>query len=224
MRKPTAVLDVDITSASDVTGLDRYGNARILIRFAGTPVTFATLPILNGRLDRAALGRYLVSKDTAFLKPLVRSALVQAHLRDPLDLERVFTSSKRAHSGRQPNVTVAVCTRDRTANLNTCLESLARIDYPNIELLVVDNDPSNDSTERLVRQRYPHIRYVREPRPGLDWARNRAILESRGELLAFTDDDVVVDPGWVWGLVEPFEADPDVMAVTGLVIPHELET
>ena len=123
-----------------------------------------------------------------------------------------------------PLVTVAVCTRDRAGDLAACLDSLVSLDYPNVDRLVVDNDPPDDSTERFVGDRFPSVRYVREPRPGLDWARNRAILECRGELLAFTDDDVVVDPGWVTALVEIFNADPGVMAVTGLVIPHELVT
>jgi glycosyltransferase involved in cell wall biosynthesis len=60
--------------------------------------------------------------------------------------------------------------------------------------------------------------------PGLDWARNRAIQEARGEILAFTDDDAIVDPGWVTALVRVFAEDPEVMAVTGLVVPYELET
>jgi glycosyltransferase involved in cell wall biosynthesis len=68
------------------------------------------------------------------------------------------------------------------------------------------------------------VRYVREPRPGLDWARNRAIAEATGDVVAFTDDDVVVDPCWVHAIAAGFRADPSVAAVTGLVIPAELDT
>jgi O-antigen biosynthesis protein len=93
-----------------------------------------------------------------------------------------------------------------------------------MEVLVVDNAPSDDSTERLVRERYPAVRYVREPRPGLDWARNRAIAESRGEIVAFTDDDVIVDPDWVGTIAELFATAPHVHVVTGLVVPYELES
>ena len=97
--------------------------------------------------------------------------------------------------GTLPLVTVAVCTRDRTDDLARCLDSLSCLDYPALEVLVVDNAPSSNATERLVRTRYPNWRYVCEPRPGLNWARNRAIIESSGEIIAYTDDDVVVDPG-----------------------------
>jgi hypothetical protein len=58
----------------------------------------------------------------------------------------------------------------------------------------------------------------------LDWARNRAVNEARGEIIAFTDDDVVVDPGWVSALAAVFAEEPEVMAVTGLVWPLELAT
>jgi GT2 family glycosyltransferase len=58
----------------------------------------------------------------------------------------------------------------------------------------------------------------------LDWARNRAIVEAKGELLAYTDDDVVVDAGWIKGVASAFAQDAQVMAVTGLVVPYELET
>jgi glycosyltransferase involved in cell wall biosynthesis len=127
------------------------------------------------------------------------------------------------YSGPLSTVTVAVCTRDRTADLKRCLDSLTLVNYPGLEIVVVDNAPSDESTERLVHD-YPYIRYVREPRPGLDWARNRAILEARGEIIAYTDDDVVVDPTWVFSLAAVFAQEPDAMAVTGLVVPYELET
>jgi O-antigen biosynthesis protein len=123
-----------------------------------------------------------------------------------------------------PLVTVAVCTRDRTAQLAGCLDSLGRLDYPALDLLVVDNAPSDPATARLVGERYPQVRYVCEPRPGLNWARNRAIAEARGEIIAYTDDDVVVDPGWVRALAHVFAQHPGVVAVTGLVVPYELET
>ncbi|WP_045233859.1 glycosyltransferase, partial [Deinococcus pimensis] len=60
--------------------------------------------------------------------------------------------------------------------------------------------------------------------PGLDWARNRAALEARGEIVAYTDDDVAVDEGWVAALARVFAENPAVMCVTGLVVPYELDT
>jgi GT2 family glycosyltransferase len=98
------------------------------------------------------------------------------------------------------------------------------LDYPNLDILVIDNAPSSDATEQMVRSTYPNVHYIRELRPGLNWARNRAIQEATGEIIAYTDDDVVVDSQWVKALTDVFSENDGVMAVTGLVAPYELET
>jgi GT2 family glycosyltransferase len=66
------------------------------------------------------------------------------------------------------------------------------------------------------------VRYVREDRKGLSVARNRGLREARGEIIAFTDDDVLVDPLWVDGLLRGFARHPDVGCVTGLVASASL--
>ena len=123
-----------------------------------------------------------------------------------------------------PTLTAAVCTRNGAGRLAECLDSLLALDYPPalLDLVVVDNAPADDSTERLVAT-YPRLRYVKEPRPGLDWARNRALLEARGEIVAFTDDDVSVDPWWAQAIARVFIDEPAVMAVTGLVVADEID-
>jgi O-antigen biosynthesis protein len=123
-----------------------------------------------------------------------------------------------------PLVTVAVCTRDRVHHLDRCLTAIERLTYSPLDLLLIDNAPRSDDAERLVKKEFPRIRHLIEPRPGLDWARNRAIMEALGDIIAFTDDDVVVDPGWIDAVVRVFAEDARVMAVTGLVVPYELET
>jgi glycosyltransferase involved in cell wall biosynthesis len=65
--------------------------------------------------------------------------------------------------------------------------------------------------------------YIREPRPGLDVARNRGIDNTSGEIIAFVDDDAIVHQDWLGRVRQGFK-DKDVMAVTGLVLPAELET
>ena len=123
------------------------------------------------------------------------------------------------------SVTVAVCTRNRASQLGDCLAALDALDYPAhlLDIVVVDNAPSDDSTRDAVA-RYPRIRYVREPRPGLDWARNAAIRSSGADIVAYTDDDVCVDRGWVRAIAAAFDDEPHAMCVTGLVVPDELDT
>jgi GT2 family glycosyltransferase len=109
------------------------------------------------------------------------------------------------------------------------LNSLLALQVPDengstlFEVLVVDNAPSDERTHEVVESR-PTVRYVREPKPGLDFARNRAVQDATGEILAFLDDDVTVDHGWLDGLREAWSENPDAAAFTGLVLPYELET
>ena len=100
-----------------------------------------------------------------------------------------------------------------------CLESLTRLDYPKYDVVLVDNAPSSDATERIA-ERFP-VRYVREPTAGLDWARNRGIAEARHEIIAFTDDDVQVDRYWLRGLAAAL-GNERVGLVTGFVAPASL--
>lgn len=126
-----------------------------------------------------------------------------------------------------PFVSIIVSTRDRPKQLERCLRSLLSLQYPHYEVIVVDNASSTDATANIIEQSYPDIpwlRYIREDRPGASWARNTGILAAGGEILAFTDDDVVVDAYWLLELVRAFDLAGDVACVTGLVLPLELET
>jgi GT2 family glycosyltransferase len=118
-------------------------------------------------------------------------------------------------------ITVVVCTRDRPAELARCLQSLLQIEGPAHEVVVVDNAPRDQAARQIVAE--TPFRYVREDAPGLDRARNRGIAEARHRLIAFTDDDVEVDPGWLGALASAF-ADPQVAGVTGRVLPAAQET
>jgi GT2 family glycosyltransferase len=138
--------------------------------------------------------------------------------RDAIDATRTGT----AGAPTVADVSVVVCTRDRPAALARCLESLRRARVPPREILVVDNAPSTDATQRLVAA-MPGVRYIREPRPGLAIARNAGVRATTGAIVAFTDDDVVVAAEWAARLLPPFAA-ARVMAVTGLVLPGELES
>lgn len=121
-----------------------------------------------------------------------------------------------------PVLTIAVCTRNRAQLLEGCLRSLAR-DRSSVEreLVVVDNG-STDATRAVVEAAerttpFP-VRYVSEPRPGQSHARNAAVERASGSLIAFTDDDVVVEDGWGDAIAAPF-ADPAVGAVAGRILP-----
>ena len=90
---------------------------------------------------------------------------------------------------------------------------------------MVDNAPSSDATaEAIAAAGLGGVRYLREPRAGTSRARNLGLFEAGGGLIAFLDDDVLVDPAWAAALVMGFAADPDVDCVTGPIVAAELET
>lgn len=120
------------------------------------------------------------------------------------------------------DISVVICTRNRTADLAVCLDHLQQQKCKPAEIIVVDNAPGDNSTEQLV-QNYNGVTYCREPRPGLDIARNTGARIASSPVIAYTDDDVEAHPLWLFHVNESFK-DPQVSAMTGLVIAAELET
>jgi GT2 family glycosyltransferase len=124
-----------------------------------------------------------------------------------------------------PPVSVVLCTRDRPAALETALASLLDADYPSFQVVVVDNASRTQASARVVTAiGDPRVRLVEEPRPGLARARNRGIVNSTHEIIAFTDDDVIVDRWWLRGLVDGLTAGEDVACVCGMVPSGELRS
>lgn len=216
-------MTVDLESALAPVPAATEGEQWVLVRFHRHPLGLLNL----GRRARSA------QQLEALILERFAAALRQHILEDNLHApgERVPVTTVTDRCPRQapvevPSLTAAVCTRNGAGRIEACLDALCALAYPanRLDLLVVDNAPEDDATERLVRERYPRIRYVAEPRPGLDWARNRAILEARGDILAYTDDDVSVDGWWAQAIARAFLEEPHAMAVTGLVVPDEIDT
>jgi GT2 family glycosyltransferase len=121
-----------------------------------------------------------------------------------------------------PMVSVVVCTLNRAEDLRRCLDHLHRCDPPADEIIVVDNGSQSSETRDVVVE-FATVRYVLESRIGLDIARNTGAQAASGNILAYVDDDVRVYPQWVSSVQQAFE-DDSVMALTGPVLPRQLET
>lgn len=198
------------------------GEQWVLVRLHGSPLGFV-FPPSSGCTPPELARLALRTLESAIKRHLFADHIGRAVPFEPL--ETMPIDCPRNVPAERAVVSVAVCTRNRASRLGECLDALSAIDYPDalLDRIVVDNAPSDHSTRELVAA-YPSIRYVCEPRPGLDWARNRAVMEARGEIVAYTDDDVSVDPGWVRAIASAFEEEPHAMCVTGLVLPDELDT
>lgn len=225
MLYPIKVVDIELTQPiPTLEGLEGYMGVQGLVRLHGVPLGYVKAPVTLNRCTAATLGKLILEQhNQAIINQLLKNGLASERGLNGLTLEDLIDLPPAEYDGEWPLVTVAVCTRDRPDDMKLCLEAISRLDYPHLDILVVDNAPQTEATKELITAHYPQVRYVREPRPGLDWARNRAILEARGEIIAYTDDDVVVDEEWVRGLARVFAENSEVMAVTGLVIPYELE-
>jgi GT2 family glycosyltransferase len=124
-------------------------------------------------------------------------------------------------------MTVVVATRNRPDTVARCVRSLLKSTHDRFTVLVVDNDPEDDRTENVVRDiDDARVEYVREADRGTSAGRNRGLVEAlaRGaRFVAFTDDDVEVDPGWV-GRMASALAEPDVACVCGPVMAARLDS
>jgi len=111
------------------------------------------------------------------------------------------------------NLTVILCTFNRHQLLEKALESVAASKVPDLvkwEVLVVDNnstDQTRDVIQHLSRRYQGRFRYLFEPRQGKSFALNRAIREARGDVLAFMDDDVTVEPEWLRNLTAALDCE-----------------
>jgi GT2 family glycosyltransferase len=120
------------------------------------------------------------------------------------------------------SVVVTTCAQgERAARV---VASILACEHPPLEVIVVENRPGAragagaSATATLLAARFPgdeRVRCVEEPRQGLSRARNRGLRVARGEIVVFTDDDVVVDRGWLGAIAAAFAREPRAACVTG---------
>ncbi len=137
-------------------------------------------------------------------------------------MEQVFKEYTAVAVPARVPVSVVICTRNRARQLHQCLLMLQKLTCLPSEIIVIDNAPIDDDTQEVTGQ-FSTVTYVREPRIGLDIARNTGVDAASFPIVAFVDDDVQVDPLWVYHVWKTFD-DPETAAMTGLVIASELET
>lgn len=230
---PRQVLEIELSGAAGESLLTvagapaAEGAATVLVRLHGSPLTQLELALPR---DPTAAGL------RELLRPRVTD-LVTAHLAGdgltfawpPPPRGPDACAAWLALPASRPSVTVVVPTVGRE-DLAGCLRSLLDQSYPAHEIVLVDNAPTAERRALLDRvlgavdDPGGRLRRVVEPTPGASYARNRGLAAARSELVAFADDDVLVDRHWLRATVAAFGLVPDVACVTGLVLPWELET
>jgi O-antigen biosynthesis protein len=102
-----------------------------------------------------------------------------------------------------PRVSVVVCSYNGGRTLEQCLHSLCALDYPDYEVIVVD-DGSTDNTREIL-ERFPAVRAIHQPNQGLSRARNVGLHAATGSVIAYTDSDCFADPDWLTHLVDQLQ-------------------
>lgn len=175
-----------------------FRRARLLIWRGEQPLGTVEVPVTDGTVDLE----------------LVRSAAAELA---PLPPHRA--------AGVQPPISVVVCTRDRPEHLGRLLDSLRDLCYPQFEILVVDNNPASGLTPPVVEAvKSLEVRVVEVAEQGLSKARNAGLQAAQYDIVAFTDDDVVVDHRWLTNLAIGFGRDGRTACVCGMVPTSELLT
>lgn len=201
-RGPMAVGTLDLESGhfhclspTDPGALVSVNRAFVLFRHQGWPVGTDIVPMHQGRIE--AVGKEL--------------------------LQEVPTSRSRAMTTSE-QVSVVICTRNRSDLLRAALPRFLELTRDHHELIVVDNAPSDSRTADVVESFGPRVRYVLEPSPGLARARNCGLGAASHRFVAFTDDDVTPDSAWLDVISATFADHPGAVCVSGTVLPQSLST
>ena len=118
-------------------------------------------------------------------------------------------------------VSVIICTRNRGDNVVPTVNTVLRNDYPNFEVLIVDQSSDELTTKALAPlcARDPRVRYVKSPPNGKSAGLNLGAKIAQGAYLALTDDDCEPDSGWLTAMVAGFQSNPKIGCIFGDVKP-----
>jgi GT2 family glycosyltransferase len=196
-----------------------YATTRVLVRLHGSPLGYVTERLVDGSVEVPLLVKLVDEELLDAVNAHLAADGVGAVGAVPVGGLAPASPTCPGSVDLGTPVTVVVCTRDRPEPLRSCLARLRALDYRAVEVLIVDNAPTDGATRAVFAEEVgddARFRYVLEPRPGLSCARNRGLADAVGEVVLFTDDDVWVDPKWAGAVARAF-ASADVACVTGLV-------
>jgi GT2 family glycosyltransferase len=181
-----------------------YRSALIIARRHGRPCAYLTVPVGD--------------------EGLLTAAAVEALLA-PLRLRLTGEAPPPPTTTRSPTITVVIVTCANSDRVVRCVTSILACSYGEFDVVVVENAPAISCTDAALREAFGaerRLRYIEEPLRGTSRARNAGLAVATGEAVAFVDDDVVVDPGWLRAVGAGFGSG--VGCVTGLIAPFSLDT
>lgn len=232
--EPARIVEIDINepipsidAVHPITG-QVYGCAHILVRIGSRPLGMLLVPLYTHGLVPEACARCIWQE----YGPTINDIL-QEQGRSPIanlsiaGLPRYMDDEYAQHTDDLPLVSVVIPTCRVPDQIFSCVQHVLEQTYPRYEIIVVDNGIEATGITQAINRYFgclSQVRCVRETRRGSSWARNRGLEEACGDIIAFTDDDVLVDRYWLSALVSAFNLQESAACVTGLILPAELET
>lgn len=119
-----------------------------------------------------------------------------------------------------PRVSVFIPSFNRPEHLRECVQAILESEYPDFELLILDQSASTESADLMMDLDDERIRYFHLDRPGKSRALNFGIGKSRSDILCFTDDDCLPSSAWISAIVREFDGDPDLGMLLGQTLPR----
>ncbi len=213
-----------------------HGRALMLVRLHDAPLGLVEIGIPAAGLSKQAVAETVWAELAEPIRAHLAEDGIPAVSELPTDGIPAGEGSPSCQRAREqllaqaPELTVLIPSRERPERLRRCVSSILGCEYPSerFEVIIADNAPQTDRTrvaaEELARSSGGRVRYVCEPMPGSASARNRGLDAVASPFVAMTDDDVIVDPHWLSAIALAFVSHPAAGAVTGPLLPSELET
>jgi GT2 family glycosyltransferase len=226
--QPRRVLSVDLATQQveypDPTHRPDHPRARVLVNWRDQPIG-----MLEVEADDTDVVRVVTEEAWQSLRPQLNAVMRRSGLAEPAstaDLAVVGEAAAEAAASRSL-VSVAIPSFRNAESTVQTVRRLLQSTWQPLEVIVADNDADPGPLAAALEAAFAgddRVRWVHEPRQGISYARNAGLAAARGDIVAFTDDDVLVDRHWVERLVEAFDAADGVVCVTGAILPAELET
>lgn len=230
LLEPVAsIIDVELSEMVPVLSPGNGREVWLFVRLFTEPIGIVVADLSNRTVPAGEVLTQIISELGSDLSPrLAAMGLTLADLRPSgvrAEVSSPFLAEREALLPTAPRCTVVICTRDRPDGLRKTLQSLVGQDHPRFDVLVVDSASVDDRTREVVKEYDSHldIRYARHQRPGLSRARNLALAEVDAPVVAWLDDDAVADVFWLAELARGFAGAPAAAAVSGLVVPLNLD-
>lgn len=223
--RPVDVRNAELSSAD---ALERIGD---MARASGAPslllmLTMCGEPIGAVRIDTARVAADPSSVLAAAERDIDGAAARHGHRPVETPATCAWTSEYERLTDDPEAISVVICTAGRPDRLRATLQSLSEMNYPEFELVLVDNAPTGDANHRVLEEYADRIdaQYVVAPIRGLSRARNVGLRTARHDLIAYTDDDVLLRPEWLRAVLAAFRREAGIGLVTGPVLPAEIVT